>query len=133
MSAWVQTVGDALMLGLSFSPIAAAAGSAVSAGIARFRPSEVPVQVASAALSFVVWLAADGWRAFEVARDAAGDGRLIVGAVIWMTVSAGLGYVFPRWAGMYVGRHVTRGTGWLSSAFVAGATAFLVARIAGTL
>jgi len=71
------------------------------------------------------WLVGDGMRVIASARDLFdGVGALlptappwanVVALVVWAVASFALGYALPAWAGAFVGRRVTWGTGWIAA------------------
>jgi hypothetical protein len=65
------------------------------------------------------WAIGDGIR---IAGSAVSDpryGSAYVAVALWAVVSFAVGYALPALAGMFVGRRVTHGTGWLSAGTVA--------------
>lgn len=136
MTAQTQAIFSGVLLGLAFSPVVAAVGSALAAGVYRFYTPRVGGRVAAFTLLFVAWLVGDGQRMFMHAQALSAGGAgwwSWVGTALWAFVSLGLGYALPFWCGTYVGRHVTHGTGWLSATCIAGLSALVLSRIAGTL
>jgi hypothetical protein len=89
------------------------------------------------AVLIVGWLVGDGLQVISFARDLVdGTGALLpalstpanwVALAVWSAASAGVAYAAPAWAGAYVGRHVTFGTGWLAAAAVSATVSALVA------
>jgi hypothetical protein len=118
LSALIGTV-DGLALGLQFNPIAAMAGAVVAAALAGW-PKAPRVRVAWAWIVLAVaWAVGDGIR---IAGSAVSDpryGPAYVAVAMWSLVGFAVGYAAPALAGMFVGRRVTHGTGWLSAAAVA--------------
>jgi len=49
--------------------------------------------------------------------------------VAWAVVGLFVGYVLPMLAGVYVGRRVTHGTGWLAAGSIAVAASLAVATL----
>ena len=107
-------------LGLQFNPLTATVGAVLAAvifGYPKAPEARRPIAVSVLALA---WLAGEGVRiGASLATTppkawpdyAALAARVVAGAVV--------GYVLPAAAGAFVGRRVTRGTGWLSAAAVA--------------
>lgn len=131
-----RAILSGVVLGLAFSPIAAAIGSALAAGLHRFYASRVGGQVVALVVLFVAWLVGDGQRMFVHAQALSASGASAwswTGTVLWGVISLAVGYVLPFWTGTYVGRHVTHGTGWLSATCIGGLSALVLSRIAGTI
>jgi hypothetical protein len=118
LSALIGTV-DGLTLGLQFNPIAATVGAVVAAALAGW-PKAPRVRIVWAWLTLAVaWAVGDGIR---IAGSAVSDpryGSAYVAVAMWSLVGFALGYALPALTGMFVGRRVTHGTGWLSAAAVA--------------
>lgn len=142
LSAAVAPVLLGAALGTSFNPIAAAVSAAIAAGLNGGKRAE-DRRVFAVGLLVLAWLLGDGLRLVGHARDAAGAsggawerfGALGVWALVGFAA-----YLLPAWAGWYVGRRVTHGTGWLSAVAVAvslslavSAAAPLVSRWLGAL
>ncbi|MDH4140711.1 MAG: hypothetical protein OEV43_09100 [Coriobacteriia bacterium] len=113
-------------LALSYSPVVApvvAVGAAALAGHPKASHSRVAWAFA---LVLGGWLVGDGLRALGRARDLAdGVGWLLgpptpmwaewTAIAAWALGALALGYALPAWAGAFVGRRVTRGTGWMAA------------------
>lgn len=141
MSELLGALQAGVVLAAAYNPVFAGVFSAVCAMLCarRGRPGRTALGVGVLAVG---WLLGDGMRAIASARDLAdGTGLLLPaapvglnGAVIglWAVLGLGVGYVFPAWAGAFVGRRVTFGTGWLAAAVVSvtcsGLVAMLVSR-----
>lgn len=109
--------GAGLMLGIQFNPVASVAGAALAAGLAAARRMWAAVFALCAA-----WILGDGSRLFVSASGALAEGGADgqwVFLALWALTGLALGYALPAWAGAYVGRRVTHGTGWLAAAAVA--------------
>ncbi len=127
-----------LALAVSFNPMASLVGAALAAALlARAERPGAGIVVLAAA-----WLLGDGLRVLARARDAFdGVGPLVPGAPVATWVALGLwalggalvGYALPAWAGAFVGRRVTHGTGWLAAATIAAVSSAGLAVLAGTL
>lgn len=123
-------------LALAYNPIFAGAFAAVAAALCarRERPGRTAVGIA---LLVAGWLVGDGMRVIASARDIADQtGALLpalsvqanwIAVAVWAVAGAGLGYALPAWAGAFVGRRVTFGTGWLAAAAVSVTVSGLVA------
>ncbi len=138
-------LGDALVyglvLGLTFNPIPAVVGAAAAAVVLIARVKKVEARVWAGSILIVAWLLGDGMRIIARARDAY-DGQLVlsklgestpeaiaVALVAWAVVGLFVGYVAPMLAGVYVGRRVTHGTGWLAAGSIAVAASLAVATL----
>ncbi len=119
MGSFAQPILVGLASGLQFDPVAAVAGSALAAALTGSRVPRQRRTWTSVAVVVAVWLAADGARvAFTAVRGAATAGGWAALAV-WALSALLVGYTLPCVVGAYVGRQVTRGTGWLSAIVVA--------------
>jgi|GEM_PF-858577 len=140
-----------LRLAAQFNPVAAFAGALVAAMLAGHRDADRSHSLWAVGVLLGAWLVGDGARVLARARDvfdgAAGlatpavasamtaGSAAFVGAdylalAVWALGGLALGYAFPAWAGAFVGRRVTRGTGWLAAGAVAAAVSVAVAGIA---
>jgi len=89
------------------------------------------------------WLLGDGMRVIASARDLVdGAGALMptspqwanaVALLVWGATSLALGYALPAWAGAFVGRRVTWGTGWLAAIAVSVSCSIAVQAIVSAL
>ena len=130
-----------LLLGLKYSPIPAVVGAAPAAALFVARVKRVEARVWAGSIVAIAWLLGDGMRVIARARDAY-DGQLVlsmgeapasavtVALVTWAVVSLGVGYALPVWAGVYVGRRVTHGTGWLTAGSIAVAASLAISTVA---
>jgi len=123
-------------LAAAYNPVFAGFFSAIAAALCAREG-----RAGRTALGFGVlamgWLVGDGMRVVASARDLVdGTGALLpagttaanwVALATWALLSAGLGYALPAWAGAFVGRRVTFGTGWLAAAAVSVMCSGLVA------
>ena len=115
-----DSIRAGLQLAFAYDPLIALAAAAVVAGILARLFS--PMWVGSAAcLLALAWWVGGGSAAYSDVRElyALGQAAASVAAGIGALGSAALGFVLPVWAGVFVGRRVTWGTGWLSAAAVA--------------
>lgn len=128
-----------LTLAVRFNPIASLAGSIVGAVLVT--RSE---RLGGAALVVgAAWLIGDGGRiALHVAGVVSESGGSVASNPItpsaltlgvWAVAGLVLGYVIPVWAGTYVGRRVTHGTGWLAAGAVAAAVSAGIVTMAARL
>ncbi|MBU4557502.1 MAG: hypothetical protein KJ747_11605 [Actinobacteria bacterium] len=76
------------------------------------------------------WLIGDGMRIIARARDVYDSYAHLISPdettaaaytalALWALLGILIGYVFPAWAGAFVGRRVAHGTGWLAAGSVA--------------
>jgi len=129
-------VPDALLegwqLAAGFNPLLSLVASVVAAMLLARRPGLVRAAIAYAVLAGF-WLIGDGIVLVQQAREALAAGS--ADTLFWVTLSVwalfgfGLGYALPTWAGTYVGRRVTFGTGWASAGVVAASVSGLVSVI----
>lgn len=129
------------VLAAAYNPVFAGVFSAVCAVLCarRGRPGRTALGIG---ILVAGWLLGDGMRSIASARDLAdGAGALLPSAAVglngaaiglWAVLGFCVGYVFPAWAGAFVGRRVTFGTGWLAAGVVSvtcsGLVAMLVSR-----
>lgn len=128
-----------LQLTVAFNPIYAAVFSAVAAALAA-RPGRPGRTVGAVFVLLVGWLLGDGMRIIASLRDLVdGLGSLLPGfgstgnvtvLVAWAVGSFALGYALPAWAGAFVGRRVTWGTGWIAALAVSLSTSAVIATLA---
>jgi hypothetical protein len=110
---------DGLTLGLLFNPVAGAVGAVVAAALAGY-PKASRARVAWAGSVLVVaWAIGDGIRVLGAATADPRVRPAYLALVTWSLVGFAVGYALPAVSGMFVGRRVTHGTGWLSAAAVA--------------
>lgn len=132
-----------IKLGLAYNPMTAVLGAAVAAGLLGVRkPGREKVVWAVSTLA-ITWLVGDGMRAIARARDVYDGVASLLGVSapawidylaigVWAAVSLAVGYAFATWAGAFVGRRVTHGTGWVAAITVAvGASLAVSALVAG--
>ena len=125
LSGWLQATLVGVRFGLQFNPLAVLVGSSLAAALVGYPAAPRSRWLWAAVLLLGAWVIGDG---VEVAASL--PAGTISAHAAWtlalmVVVSLGVGFVLPAAAGAYVGRHVTRGTGWLSafavSAMLAGA------------
>ena len=132
IGALIGTV-DGLALGLQFNPIAAIIGAVVAAALAGY-PGAPRVRVAWAWLVLAAaWAIGDGIRVVGAVTAEPRYRPVYLAVVMWSLVGFALGYALPALSGMFVGRRVTHGTGWLSAAAVALSVSLALAVLAPRL
>lgn len=111
---------ESVVLGLVVNPYSAAVGAAIAAVIWTRAKSGRGIFWGWVVLA-AAWLLGEGVFRLEYAREFADAGATALwpGLAIEAAVSMLVGYALPAWAGAFVGRRVTWGTGWLAAAFVA--------------
>ncbi len=125
-------------LALQFNPLVSLVGAVVAAALlTRGEWMGIGAVVVGAA-----WLLGDGLRVATRAHDviegvgtplAEGVVAAWVALVFWAVGGLLIGYVVPAWAGSFVGRRVTHGTGWLAAGLVAASVSAALATLAGQL
>ncbi len=133
-------LGDAFRLALAFNPVTSLFGSAIAAALIARRGSRGR-SLTGVAVMLAAWAIGDGLIALSMARSAwataGADGAPAewtwLGWVLGTLGALLLGYVAPTWAGVFVGRRVTWGTGWVSAAVVAGSASGAITALAGRL
>jgi len=138
----LEALRAGLILAGAYNAVFATAFAAVAAGLcARAdRPGRTTAGV------FVLlggWLLGDGMRVIASVRDLVdGAGALLPSAPQWANVTAlvvwgvgsfAIGYAFPAWAGAFVGRRVTWGTGWIAAVAVSVSVSVALQGIAAVL
>jgi len=131
-------------LAFHFNPVTAAVTVLLAAGLTGGkRPAGCSRTLLAAVVIAIGWLIGDGAAVLASAYDAhTSDAHRIVPALpewseylalaTWGLGGMALGYLLPVWAGTFVGRRVTHGTGWASSAWVAASTALVLSMFAGS-
>lgn len=135
-----------LELALQYNPLTALVGATLAAALLAPRDRAMERRIWAASAIVIPWLAGDGLRVLARTRDVY-DGyaltRLTGGSTaigytaiaVWAVAGLLVGYVLPMWAGAFVGRRVTHGTGWLAAASIAVAASLalstLVALVTG--
>jgi hypothetical protein len=133
LSDWLHAALGGVRWGLQFNPLAALASSIGASALVGYPSAPRSRWFWATVLLVGAWLIGDG--VDIAARIPSGpigplDGW---GVAVMVVVSLGLGFVLPAAAGAYVGRHVTRGTGWLSAMAVAAMVAGAFIAIAPVL
>ena len=124
---------DGLSLGLQFNPMAAAVGAVAAAALAGYPKAPRKRLVWAWVTLAAAWAIGDGIR---IAGSAVSDpryGSAYIAVVLWSVVSFAVGYALPASTGMFVGRRVTHGTGWLSAGTVALTMSLALAALAPRL
>jgi len=133
LSDWLQAARLGAQWGLQFNPLAVIIASTMAAALVGYPAAPRSRWSWAAVLLVGAWLIGDGVdMAALLTHGAIGPVR-IWGFAVFVAVSLGVGFVLPAAAGAYVGRHVTRGTGWLSAMAVAGMAAGAFLAIAPVL
>jgi hypothetical protein len=133
-----------ISLGSSFNPIAALTGAGIAAGLAGYRDAPRHRAALAAVVVLAAWAIGDGLRIAPHAQrlDAGGAGPLASAAapwmqwevlVLWGVAALLIGYAAPALLGVYVGRQVVRGTGWLSAIFIAVTLAYGLTSVAAPI
>jgi hypothetical protein len=132
---------DALRAGwqvaLGFNPLASVLGAGAAAALLARDPG--PARRAVATIVLVgAWFVSDAAYAAELFRQlraVAGSAPLLAWGIAAAAALGGfaLGYALPAWAGVFVGRRVTWGTGWASAAVTAATVSVALATITGAL
>jgi hypothetical protein len=136
LGAVAGSVVGGIALGVAFNPAASLLGAPAAAALFGSPKAGRDRLTWACAVLVVAWLLGDGFRVMGRLRDAldaaAPHGALPPYAPLaaWALAGLALGYVLPAALGVYVGRRVVRGTGWLSAAFVAGIASAALAALA---
>lgn len=123
---------SALKLGLQFNPLASAIACPIVAALAVRSPKKHSLLGLPGVLLLAAWLVGDGIGIAGFARSQS-DTAVIPAIAAWAILGLGVGYVLPVWAGAFVGRRVTHGTGWLSAIAIAGTFAVALAAAANAV
>jgi len=129
----LEALRSGWQLGISFNPLASACGAAIAAMLLVRNPGPLRWVLAVCVIAGA-WFLGEGRAVLELARDldvrSAGlSSAAWAEIVLWSGIGLLLGYVLPTWAGVFVGRRVTWGTGWAS----AGAVAVMASGVATAL
>jgi hypothetical protein len=133
LSDWLHAALGGVQWGLQFNPLAVLVGSIGAAALVGYPSAPRSRWFWAAVLIVGAWLIGDG---LNIAISVPSGPIGLVGAwnvAVMVAVSLGLGFLVPAAAGAYVGRHVTRGTGWLSAMAVAAMVAGAFIAIAPVL
>jgi hypothetical protein len=126
----LEALRSGWQLGISFNPLTSLVGAVVAAVLLARRPGPLRWALGLAVLGGS-WLLGDGLAILAHAREllAAGaepDPAQWLALALWVVLGFGFGYVLPAWAGTFVGRRVTWGTGWIAAGVVAASVSGLV-------
>lgn len=131
----ISAVEEGARLALAFNPLIAVVGSAIAAAVlATGKGARRAFAGVSIILGF--WLVGDGLRALARVRDVADGVAAVAGWEAWVSLAVwaagglALGYALPAWAGMFAGRRVVLGTGWLTAITVSIGISFALAALA---
>jgi hypothetical protein len=108
----LSTLAAGVATGLQFNPVFAAGAAAVAAALAGYRRAPASRAAWAGAVVLAGWAAGDG-------ISVAGSEAALPYLLAWALAGLAFGYALPAVAGAYVGRNVTRGTGWLAAGAVA--------------
>lgn len=147
----LRAIATGIGLAVAFNPLASVIATPVAAALLSglTGPGCARRGWAIAVLAFG-WFVGDGLQVLFYVRDVGHmrdaldmvGGTLQVGSAVWEQYTAlalwvagglALGYALPAWAGSFVGRRVTHGTGWVAAAMVAASTSVAVAMLSGGL
>lgn len=127
---FARAVFYGLELAFQYNPLAALVGATIAAALLAPRDRVMERRIWAASALVIAWLVGDGLRVIARSRDvydghtlaasAGGSVALDYTAIVaWAVVGLLVGYALPTWAGAFVGRRVTHGTGWLAAASIA--------------
>ncbi len=119
-----------LALAFQYNPITALVGATIAAALLAPRDRVMERRIWAVSTLVIFWLVGDGLRVLARTRDvydgfalaATASGSVAVdytAIVVWAVAELLIGYALPTWAGAFVGRRVTHGTGWLAAASIA--------------
>lgn len=141
-------------LAVAYNPMLAVFAAPVAAALAGVKRASRERIVWAVSVVAIGWLVGDGLRVLARARDvydfgagALADAGILAGGsaaqpgtavavallVTWGLGSLFFGYVLPVWAGSFVGRRVTHGTGWVAAASLAVGASLALSALAGAL
>lgn len=133
----LEAFGSGWQLGLTFNPLYSLVGAVAAAMLLARSPSRVRWVLATLALGGA-WLLGDGLAVIAHVRGLSAQAAGLaladwVEVAVWVLVGLGLGYALPAWAGVFVGRRVTWGTGWASAGVVAAMVSGMISRLVAVL
>lgn len=140
----LNALGTGLVLAISYNPLAAVFAAPIAAALVGIRKPSHQRWVWACSVVGFAWLIGDGLRVLARTRDVYDglSGMLAVGSPTWAqyvvlgtwaVVGLLLGYVLPVWTGVFVGRRVTHGTGWVAAASIAVGATLALSAIVGSL
>lgn len=124
MAEETRALATGLALAISFNPLFALLGSTLAAALAGVRSASHARVAWAVAVLASCWLVGDGLGvlafALDVGDSVGGRASAAAGAdwtaiALWAVGGLAVGYALPTWAGVFVGRRVTHGTGWLAA------------------
>jgi len=130
----LSALADGWRLAAGYNPLFALVGAVIAAMLLARDPGPLRVVLAATALG-TAWLLGDGLAIASHAEALGAGASFADWAVVafWALAGFGLGYALPTWGGVFVGRRVTFGTGWLSAGVVAATVSGAISVIAGRL
>ncbi|MHB9004300.1 MAG: hypothetical protein ACYC6C_09600 [Coriobacteriia bacterium] len=134
----VNAVAAGIPLAFAYNPLASAMAAPLAAGLLGVKRASQGRAAWGISIAGFAWLFGDGLRALARARDAfdaapavAWPSYTTIG--VWAVGTLLLGYVLPLWAGTFVGRRVTHGTGWIAAASIAAGVSLSLSGLLGGL
>lgn len=126
--------GAGLLLGIQFNPLFSVVGAAIAASLFAVFRTRLGMLVLAGA-----WVLGDGVLVLSRGTGAFAGPGLVSGGpdaqwatlALWVAAGLAVGYVLPAWAGAFVGRRVTHGTGWLAAGAVAVTASAALSMLAG--
>lgn len=120
----LSAVAAGIPLAFAYNPLTSAIAAPLAAGLLGAKRISQRRAAWGISVAGFAWLFGDGLRALARARDAFDVGAAVTWPAyttiaIWAAGTLLLGYVLPLWAGTFVGRRVTHGTGWVAAASIA--------------
>lgn len=141
-----QAAYAGVQLALRFNAVFALPAAALAAGLLARKPARgrgAGRAIFAGATLLVGWLLGDGLRAVASARELHDGGAVLVGdspawaaivaVTVWAAGSLVLGYIVPAWAGVFVGRRVTWGTGFIAAVAVSAMCSGAIATLVGSI
>jgi hypothetical protein len=114
-----DSITAGLQLAFAYDPIIALSAAALAAALLARSPGVLRILVAAAIVAGGWWLGGGSADAESLLALYRSDLPILIAASFGVVGSILFGYAVPVWAGVFVGRRVTWGTGWLSAAAVA--------------
>ncbi|MBE0476983.1 MAG: hypothetical protein IBX62_07805 [Coriobacteriia bacterium] len=136
MPALAEALAAGVALALRYNPLLSFIGPPVAAALAVRSPRRHSFLGVPGLALMAAWVIGDGVRVAGQARALGEGGGSVAGALavaVWALGGFAAGYALPAWAGAFVGRRVTHGTGWLSAVSISLVAAGAVAAVAGRL
>lgn len=132
-------------LAVAFNPLASIVAAPVAAALLGGRTAPGHSRIGWALVVVASgWLVGDGLRVLGRTWELleGNSGLLVAGQPLWAEYTvlsiwalggALLGYALPVWAGVFVGRRVTHGTGWMAAGMIAAVAAGGLAALSGAV